>query len=1226
MTELNQLIDTLKPLLVEYLQDQGVTVGKSGALQCINPNHSDTHSSMQVATRSDNEYCYCHSCGASYDIFNAASALEDLPTDGPDWIEFNVLELASRYSINYDQEAIHRFTHSDPRAREAFRAYAHTAAMIAESELSDKAKEYVKERDWDTEIINKFGLGSIGSYQLVQGLLASGFASELLDEIGLTDNKLFNDNNLIFPIKNEHRKVVGFSARTFSDKLPKYTNSPSFSPYSPYHKNKIFYNIDKIKEFPGPIYIVEGQSDAIDLWKKSINAVALCGSTLSNEQINILNQQAATRIVIWPDFDYWGFDALTKKIIPNALANQLNPIPEILLPIESWSEAWKTIRTKGAEGVDPSSYISNYGRPNADHSSVTYTPVIEFYSQHLKDTLDISRDKLAERLVDMVAGYSSPIARSIFAKQIAKTTDISETAIYSRLEELDKRKQELADERRQQIVSQAAKSLSREPGNASKVMLNALADLDAVSHAEDNLSSSSFMNQIKDIRVEEEQRTDEFPGLIIPGFKPLQEAFTGEWKGKFIVFAGDENPQPLYSRILTPDGWTTMGQIKQHDCVFDGNGQPTTVVNVYPQGEKDIYRITLSDGTQTDCTPGHLWKVQTDNDRRRGNKFRVLPTAFLMHDYRKQQPNGQLKYKYYIPYPKPIDYSKKIAEEGYHLNIHPYLLGVLIGRGGLTSHPRITTKDKFIVDKCKTLLEKDGYQLNQISDTISYSISRDSNTIPLNKKILDLELNVLSHQKFIPLKYFTVDIQHRIELLQGLMDTNGTITKNGWCSYTTTSAILANHVQRLVRELGGRATIEERTTSYKNKEGNNKNGRKSYRLSICLTEDIDIFSLPRKKNRRRKMRGVSWPTRTITNIEYIGKHEAQCIELASQEHTYITDNHIVTHNTGKSTLSLAIMQSIATHLDNNAMLIVHATDDGLREIMPKVICMMDNLVGDGQLNYLNITNPKFNATPKEVRNILAQRKKAYDKFFEFVRDERIIIKDKKAGADLEFTKALIRYYRTRYPDRHIILLLDSVNRVRVPFGMNGDIRKEVTYISNTMADLAVQNDCTTAAVCEFNRLENKAGFFRPGHVTWPTNRRLAESRALQFDAKAVVLLYNDVHDKGKDQAAILWRDFMGEVRPRIVACVTKNKISNTKDKIFMNFWDNKGQFTPIDQDVARQEYIDETNRLIAEQEGGVDDNPQPRMNFNSTDNDDDDSGYQQNGLPKGTIREEIAYQ
>jgi ribosome assembly protein YihI (activator of Der GTPase) len=79
--------------------------------------------------------------------------------------------------------------------------------------------------------------------------------------------------------------------------------------------------------------------------------------------------------------------------------------------------------------------------------------------------------------------------------------------------------------------------------------------------------------------------------------------------------AGTSKAQPLDSPILTPQGWTTMGEIEIGDKVISVDGKESIVIGTYPQGEKEIWEITFSDGSKVECCSDHLWFTQTEADR-----------------------------------------------------------------------------------------------------------------------------------------------------------------------------------------------------------------------------------------------------------------------------------------------------------------------------------------------------------------------------------------------------------------------------------------------------------------------------------------------------------------------------------------------------------------------------------------------------------------------------------
>ena len=102
--------------------------------------------------------------------------------------------------------------------------------------------------------------------------------------------------------------------------------------------------------------------------------------------------------------------------------------------------------------------------------------------------------------------------------------------------------------------------------------------------------------------------------------------------------------QPLASKVLTPTGWREIGSLEVGDCVIGSNGRATPVLGVYPQGEKEVFRVTASDGASTLCCSEHLWSVKTPEDTFRGKPPRILETREMMgrlrsaHQHRYELP------------------------------------------------------------------------------------------------------------------------------------------------------------------------------------------------------------------------------------------------------------------------------------------------------------------------------------------------------------------------------------------------------------------------------------------------------------------------------------------------------------------------------------------------------------------------------------------------------------
>lgn len=345
--------------------------------------------------------------------------------------------------------------------------------------------------------------------------------------------------------------------------------------------------------------------------------------------------------------------------------------------------------------------------------------------------------------------------------------------------------------------------------------------------------------------------------------------------------------QPLDAKILTPTGWTTMGQLKVGDCVVGSDGKPTRVMGVYPQGHKEIYRVTFSDGSYTECCNEHLWQVNSP-----GRNFTNLPPKVLtlsqIMDAGLKHENGNRQH--FIPVTRPVEFYSLES-----LPIHPYVLGVLIGDGGLTgSTPRLSTEDESIVDDVKSLLP-DGILIKKLRTGCDYSLSdSESNSRWAQNRLTTSLVNLglwgkKSEHKFIPDLYKFSSIDNRVALLQGLMDTDGWVNRGkrgNATQFCTTSHELAQDIVFVVQSLGGIARTKFKSNS----------NLGAYIVTLSLPNEVAPFRLKRKLD-LVKPRTKYAPSRSIEDVELVGVKEAQCIMVDSPDNLYLTDNCIVTHKT-----------------------------------------------------------------------------------------------------------------------------------------------------------------------------------------------------------------------------------------------------------------------------------------------------------------------------------------
>ena len=373
------------------------------------------------------------------------------------------------------------------------------------------------------------------------------------------------------------------------------------------------------------------------------------------------------------------------------------------------------------------------------------------------------------------------------------------------------------------------------------------------------------------------------------GFDWLHFLHEYEFGGCLADDMGLGKAQPLDAKILTPTGWKLMGEMQVGDWVINSQGGTSCVTGVFPQGEKQIFRVTFSDGSHTECCDDHLWSVNTAVRNRRGNIRQVLPLSTIRERLRDAAGNC----RHFVPIVKPIEFAEAA------LPLHPYLLGALLGDGGLAHRVIFSTADSEMVERVNRLLPPDVQMRRKDENSYDWRIVRTAKSGPNSVQAILRDLGLAGHRsegKFIPGVYKFSAVGSRICLLQGLLDTDGYAGAGKNIEFTSVSPQLAADVRFLVQSLGGTATLRAKRTS----------GQLSYRLNITLPPGIAPFALSRKAV-ACPPRVKYHPSRAIVSVEPIGAKQAQCIAVDAPDHLYVTDGCIVTHNT---LTTLAFLQSL----------------------------------------------------------------------------------------------------------------------------------------------------------------------------------------------------------------------------------------------------------------------------------------------------------------------------
>jgi hypothetical protein len=411
------------------------------------------------------------------------------------------------------------------------------------------------------------------------------------------------------------------------------------------------------------------------------------------------------------------------------------------------------------------------------------------------------------------------------------------------------------------------------------------------------IPKTQVFENLMDISIDVDVNFDKYQGVDKRGWKafPHQESGIKFLLSKKKCILADDmglgKAASLDSNLLTPKGYIKMGDVKVGDFVIGSNGKKTKVTGIYPQGIKKMYNITFTDGTIVETCDEHLWAVQTTNHKKRGNKYVIKPLKELIDDLTYGKHNNL---KWYIPIVEPVEFDSKE-----NFIVDPYLMGVLLGDGSISQHTtNFSSEDTELINSVGELLPKNHIVKHRSNYDYGIISENGKNIITRELKKCDL-LGTKSFNKFIPKNYLYSNIESRISLLQGLLDTDGYCSKKGTIQFYSVSKQLSDDVKFLVQSLGGVARQSSKIGSYRLKNGVLKECKESFILTINLPEKIQPFKLERKLKRLKTNKKYN-PTRGIKEIEFSRYTEAQCISVKAEDRLYVMDECVVTHNTYQS--------------------------------------------------------------------------------------------------------------------------------------------------------------------------------------------------------------------------------------------------------------------------------------------------------------------------------------
>jgi len=537
-----EVIEKIKPHLNEYISlfDRNPENDK---FSCINPAHPDKNPSCTTKGNDGLTFRCMSGCGAAGDIFNAGYLLEGYPCSGPEFYSITLPYFAQKYEIEMpeielNEEEIYEIN--------TYRAYRLAAEYILNSPLNQKVSDELTRRCWSNETYRRVGAGTVSSFddfwshmKKQSGYNNEKFSVDFLHKIDLQRKDLFNENSMIFIIKDEHGQAVGFASRDLDYKpgsgKSKYTNSRTDlkgtgTACNIYRKSERLYNFHNVLlkhgKKPCPIYIMEGYGDVLSAVENGIDqCVALGGISFTEEQLHLLKRHNFHKYICCLDGDEAG-RTKTVEILDRIIAGhkdiemfvKIMPVgidPDELLKEENGKEKFEKIKNQDA------------------------------FSWRLDQFLDEENsDEICARIIPLIVSEPNKIKQEKMVKLLSERTNISHTSIEKEVERLQNDRETQKSLYREEIVSLMVSKLMKKNDTPENVIAEAQSALYELTrqYNEDHLSKDGTLSLIESQKKWQEEHGNEFMGYNFgPDFSQLSKALNGNWKGTFMLVGGKPN-------------------------------------------------------------------------------------------------------------------------------------------------------------------------------------------------------------------------------------------------------------------------------------------------------------------------------------------------------------------------------------------------------------------------------------------------------------------------------------------------------------------------------------------------------------------------------------------------------------------------------------------------------------------------------------------------------------
>lgn len=335
--------------------------------------------------------------------------------------------------------------------------------------------------------------------------------------------------------------------------------------------------------------------------------------------------------------------------------------------------------------------------------------------------------------------------------------------------------------------------------------------------------------------------------------------------------------------IPTPDGWRTMGELQVGDRVFDETGAIRHVTARADWQDRPCYEVEFNSGEVIVADAEHQWLTHHYKQRHLGGEPELVTTREMAETVEKY--GGRSNHA--MPMAGPLGYVRQ------HLLVDPYVLGFWLGDGTSTC-AEITTMDAEVVIEC----ERRGHPATKRKPSPSHVPTRADHYALGGGLQERLRVLGLLRNKHVPEQYLKGDGEQRLDLLRGLMDSDGNVGgKNGQrAEFTNTNRSLAEAVLELARGLGGRGSIQYVERGVEMVKGKATLLKPVWKVAFHV-DALVPFLLARKAERYRQKPTKPLRHHYVRAVRQTTARDTVCIEVDSPSHLFLAGRSLVaTHN------------------------------------------------------------------------------------------------------------------------------------------------------------------------------------------------------------------------------------------------------------------------------------------------------------------------------------------